>query len=346
MKFGIFDHVDATGDPLQTFYENRLKLSEVYDACGYHCYHVAEHHFTPLGLAASPSVYLSAVAQRTDRIKLGPCIYLMALYHPLRLVEEICMLDNMSGGRFQLGVGRGISPFEMGYYGIDHESSADIYHEAYQVVMQGLASNELTFHGKHFQYDRVPMTLRPVQRPHPPLWYGMGTEDAAAFCARNGMNTLSIGLADKVRPLTDSYKAEWEAQGRAMESLPLLGVSRHIVVAETDAEAQAIARRAYPRWHANLGYLWRRHNVPVARLEELYPPQWDAAAATGAVIAGAPDTVRRYVEEQADMAGVNYFCGWFAFGDMTFMESARSARLFADHVMPFAADTAATARSA
>src|SRR5579863_192174 len=87
MKFGVFDHVDSTGTDLGTHLENRLKIAEAYDRCGIHGYHVAEHHGTPLGLAPSPSVFLSAVIQRTKRLRIGPLIFLLPLYHPLRLIE-------------------------------------------------------------------------------------------------------------------------------------------------------------------------------------------------------------------------------------------------------------------
>src|SRR6202049_1356128 len=117
MKFGVFDHVDRGDLPLGEHYENRLKLIEAYDRLGIRTYHVAEHHATPLGLAPSPSVYLSAVAQRTRRVRFGPLVYLLPYYHPIRLIEEICMLDQLSGGRLEFGLGRGVSPVEATLYG-------------------------------------------------------------------------------------------------------------------------------------------------------------------------------------------------------------------------------------
>ena len=107
LEFGIFDHVDRHDGPLSDFYEDRLKLIEAYDRAGIYGYHCAEHHSTPLGMAPSPSVYLAAIAQRTRRLNFGPLVYTLALYHPLRLAEEICMLDQMSRGRFLLGIGVG-----------------------------------------------------------------------------------------------------------------------------------------------------------------------------------------------------------------------------------------------
>src|SRR3954451_7168494 len=135
MEFGIFDHVDSNGLPLAEFYEARLKLVEAYDRGGFYAYHVAEHHATPLGLAASPSVYLATVAERTERLKFGPLVYTLPLYHPLRLIEEICMLDQMSGGRFQVGGGRGILPIEVGFYGIDPDKLVQMFVEAFDVLM-------------------------------------------------------------------------------------------------------------------------------------------------------------------------------------------------------------------
>ena len=114
MKFGVFDHMDRGLVPLAQQYEERLKLIEAYDRAGFFCYHLAEHHATPLGMAPSPAVFLSAVAQRTKRMRLGPLVYILSLQNPLRAYEDICMLDHLSNGRLELGLGRGVSPVEIG----------------------------------------------------------------------------------------------------------------------------------------------------------------------------------------------------------------------------------------
>jgi len=113
MEFGVFDHLDRTGQALPDFYEDRLKIAAAYDAAGFYAYHIAEHHSTPLGMAPSPNIFLAAVAQRTRRIRLGPLVYLLPLYSPLRLIGEICMLDHLSHGRIEIGIGRGASPHEL-----------------------------------------------------------------------------------------------------------------------------------------------------------------------------------------------------------------------------------------
>src|SRR5215468_3654152 len=143
MKFGVFDHMDQAGVPLEQQFAERLRLIEAYDRLGFHAYHLAEHHGTPLGLAPSPGLFMAAVAQRTKRLRFGPLVYLLPLYHPLRLIEEICMLDHMSGGRLEVGVGRGVSPIEVGFYGVDPAEGPLRFAEALKVIRQGLTSEKL-----------------------------------------------------------------------------------------------------------------------------------------------------------------------------------------------------------
>src|SRR5712671_6333444 len=159
MEFGVFDHLDRYDIPLNEYYEARLKLIELYDSAGFYAYHLAEHHSTPLGMAPSPSVFLSAVAQRTRRLRFGPMVYALPLHHPLRLIEEICMVDQMSGGRLEIGFGRGSVPEELVYYGAKPEEAQQVYAEALELIIKGLTESSLTFHGRYFNFDDVPMEL-------------------------------------------------------------------------------------------------------------------------------------------------------------------------------------------
>src|ERR1700726_2714627 len=129
MKFGFFDYIDDRGEPLHKTYDDRLALLQAAEAAGFCGYHLTEHHSTPLSMTPSPSVYLAAAARETRRIRLGALLYLLPLYHPVRLLEELCMLDHLSGGRVDIGGGRGISPMEFGAYDIDfNQSGADFEH--------------------------------------------------------------------------------------------------------------------------------------------------------------------------------------------------------------------------
>ena len=149
MKIGLFDHVERADRSLATLFDERLAFVTAADEAGIYCLHVAEHHCTPLNMVPVPGVYLGAVARATKRIRLGPLVYLLPLYSPLRLIEEICMLDHLSYGRLEVGVGRGVSPFELNYHKIDHEASREIFADAYACISAGLVSDTLSYAGKH-----------------------------------------------------------------------------------------------------------------------------------------------------------------------------------------------------
>jgi len=333
MKFGIFDHVDDSGLPLAEHLEARLRMAEVYDECGFYSYHVAEHHGTPLGHSPSPSVFLSALSQRTKRLRFGPLVYLLPLYHPLRLIEEIAMLDALSGGRFEFGFGRGISPIEMGFYGIDMAEQVERTAEAREVVMKGLTSDRLDHQGRFYQFDDVPMLQRPVQRPHPPLWYGTNVPGSVARCAQERLNMVTLATGEAKAAMPAAYREAYAAAGGAPGDIPLIGLGRHIVVADTDEEAKALARPAFARWRAHFVLLWEQRGAdnPFVRS---FPKDWEAVEASGAACAGSPATVRDFVAREAAAAGFTYFVGQFAFGDLSADQVSRSARLFAAEVMP------------
>src|SRR5262245_46196785 len=262
MEFGVFDHLDRYGGALADYYEDRLKIAEAYDRAGFYAYHIAEHHATPPGMAPSPSVFLAAVAQRTTRLRFGPLVWPMPLHHPLRLIEEICMLDQLSGGRLELGFGRGAAPIELEYYGIDPQDAQEIYAEAVELVLEGLTHKVLDFKGRRFSFSGVPMEIEPLQKPHPPIWYGVHAPESAERPARRNLNVVSLDPPNETRLSMDRYRTIWPQVHARTSAFPKLGLGRFIVVAPSDAAALALARRAYLVWHASFTHLFRRHGRP------------------------------------------------------------------------------------
>ena len=332
MQFGVFDHLDRNNLPLQEYYEGRLKLAEAYDEAGFYAYHVAEHHSTPLGMAPSPSVFLSAVAQRTRRLRFGPLVYALPLYHPMRLIEEICMLDQMSGGRLDIGFGRGASQIESAMYGNDPAKAELMYVEGLELIMRGLTQKSLDFHGQFYSFDDVPMELEPLQKPHPPVWYGVHSPVSAERAARQRLNIVSLDPADKTRTFTDRFRQVWHDTESIETSKPMIGLGRFIVIAATDEEAIHIARRAYPKWHRSFNYLFnlRGGKGPVHQR----PADLETLIKIGQGIAGSPNTVTEFLKAQMTESGANYVVGQFAFGDLSLSEILRSLELFTRHVMP------------
>jgi alkanesulfonate monooxygenase SsuD/methylene tetrahydromethanopterin reductase-like flavin-dependent oxidoreductase (luciferase family) len=332
MQFGVFDHLDRNDLPLQAYYEGRLKLAEAYDQAGFYAYHVAEHHSTPLGMAPSPSVFLSAVAQRTHRLRFGPLVYALPLYHPMRLIEEICMLDQMSGGRLDIGFGRGASQIESAMYGNDPGKAELMYVEGLELIMRGLTHKSIDFRGQFYSFDDVPMELEPLQKPHPPVWYGVHSPVSAERAARQGLNIVSLDPADTTRTFTDRFCQVWRENENRQTREPMIGLGRFIVIAATDEEAIRIARRAYPRWHRSFNYLFnlRGGKGPVHQR----PADLETLIKIGQGIAGSPNTVREFLKAQMKESGANYLVGQFAFGDLSLSEILCSLELFTQNVMP------------
>ena len=333
LKFGIFDHLDDNGLPLGEFFEQRLKLIEEIERLGFAGYHLAEHHSTPLGHAASPSVFLASAFTRTKTLRMGPLVYVLPLHHPLRVYEEICMLDHLSGGRLMMGIGRGGALIEHQRYGVDPKDAPAMYHEAFAVMTVAFESEVVNFEGKYYRYKDYLVQAKPVQKPHPPIWYGAPSPDAIPWAAPRNVSVVSLGPATRAKAIATRYRQEWTALGRPPETLPHIGVTRHIVVADTDEKAKAIARATYPRWASAIAFLWKRSQMDFV-LKEIYPPDWDALEKIGHGIAGAPETVRAYLDALARETGINYVLCQMIFGDIGFEDAKHSLELFGRDVMP------------
>jgi alkanesulfonate monooxygenase SsuD/methylene tetrahydromethanopterin reductase-like flavin-dependent oxidoreductase (luciferase family) len=331
VKYGVMDHVDDSGRAPHDHYEARLRFVETLDQVGFYSYHVAEHHGTPLGFAPSPNIYLSAVAQRTRQLRFGPMVYVAGLYHPMRLAEEICMLDQMSGGRLQLGIGRGAVAIEQDIYGIAAQTAAQRYEEARDIVLTALTSTHVDVAGEFFQVRDFPMVLQCLQKPRPPIWYGLGHPEGAVWAAAVAANVMSLRPAAVARPALERYREEWLKLGRSEQELPFMGVCRHVVVAETDAEARAAARTAFARWRASLSALWDQRGVAFPMP---MPTQWDELEEKGMAIAGTPQRVAAYVRAENAAVGGNFILCQMMFGDMPLEFAQHSARLFAFEVAP------------
>src|SRR3954469_266247 len=136
LAFGLFDWIDAApGGPVGEVYEDRLRLQSEADRDEFAVYHLAEHHGAPLGLSPSPAVFLAAAARETTRIRLAPATVLVPLFPPLRLVEEIGMLDHLSGGRLEIGVGKGSSPHEAAMFGLTGPQPAERFEEMMAAIL-------------------------------------------------------------------------------------------------------------------------------------------------------------------------------------------------------------------
>jgi alkanesulfonate monooxygenase SsuD/methylene tetrahydromethanopterin reductase-like flavin-dependent oxidoreductase (luciferase family) len=342
MKIGLFDHVEHAGRPLATLFDERIAFAKAADDAGIYCLHVAEHHATPLNMVPVPGVYLGAVARATKRMRLGPLVYLLPLYSPLRLIEEICILDHLSYGRLEVGVGRGISPFELKYHRIEHDESRDIFIDAFECISAGLTADRLSYNSARFSYEDVPIALRPLQQPHPAFWYGSSNTIGSTWAGERGLHFVTLGPMATAKANIAAFKEAFAKRGRAAHPKAefaggvAIGVQRHIFIADTDEEARRFARPAMNAHLAHLNWLRDMHGVTglVSRLNVPRGADYEACVADGTVISGTPEKVCAEIERQVQELGVNYLLTYLFLGTMSLNEALRSLQLFASEVMP------------
>jgi alkanesulfonate monooxygenase SsuD/methylene tetrahydromethanopterin reductase-like flavin-dependent oxidoreductase (luciferase family) len=342
MKIGLFDHVEDGSRPLTTLFDERLMFAAAADAAGIYCLHVAEHHATPLNMVPVPGVYLGAVARATRRMRFGPLVYLLPLYSPLRLIEEISMLDHLSYGRLDVGVGRGVSPFELKYHKVEHDQSREIFIDAFKCLSAGLVTDSLSYNGPHYIYENVPIALRPLQQPHPPFWYGSSNEIGSTWAGEHGLHFITLGPTPFAKANITAYRAALEKRGAPAQpkaEFPcgaVIGVQRHIFVADTDAEAIRFGKPAMEVHLANLNWLRAKHGATglTSRLNVPRGATFEAGVADGSVIAGSPQTVRAEIERQVAELGINYLLTYLFLGTMSLADALRSLQLFSSEVMP------------
>ena len=339
MKFGLFDHVDQNDRPLAKQFDERLQFVAAADEAGFYAYQVAEHHGTPLNMVPHPGTYLGAVARATKQIRLGALVFLLPLYTPLRLLEELAILDHLSHGRLDIGIGRGVSPFELNFHKVKHEQSRDIFLDAYDCLLKGFTQDELNHDGPFFTYSKVPMILKPLQKPYPPIWYASSAEFGSRWAGERGLHFSTLGSIENAKKNIGAYKEAYAKRGTPAHPKPeisgglVLAANRQLVVAETLEEARKIAKPAHELHHEKIMWLQNR-NVMTINYTQNIVAGFDDAVKAGSVIVGTPDTVRADIERQVKAIGINHMNFSMFFGNMTLDQALRSQRLFAQEVMP------------
>jgi alkanesulfonate monooxygenase SsuD/methylene tetrahydromethanopterin reductase-like flavin-dependent oxidoreductase (luciferase family) len=310
---------------------------------------LTEHHFIEYGLSVSPAVLAAAAAVRTRRVRIGLAAAILPFHDPIRLAEELAIVDVLSGGRLDVGVGRGNRPVEFEGYRVPQIESRERFEEVLAIMLRAWTLERFSYEGRHYRIPDVRVIPKPLQRPHPPLYVVCTSAETIEATALRGLpmlNSLLRGSAEQLVTSRDTYVNACRKAGRSEVEIATLlgrwGVSRHIYVAPTDAEAQAEAKDAELWYQEAL----RRFLIP-ERIETLHPLlqpgframaerldriTWDRLVAE-TVAFGSPDTVADKIEEFRRI-GVGEVLCWMNFGGLPSDKVRRSMELFAGEVMP------------
>jgi alkanesulfonate monooxygenase SsuD/methylene tetrahydromethanopterin reductase-like flavin-dependent oxidoreductase (luciferase family) len=338
--FGIFDSFDLGHSTPGEVLGRRLDFAVAAEQAGIGHYHVTEHHGTPLSVCPSPNLFLAALSQRTSAMRIGALVNVLPAYHPLRLAEEIAILDQLTGGRLDLGVGSGVSPYELGYFGVDMAQAKAVYAEMLDAVTTALSTGAMRHEGTLVPSVDAELSVTPVQRPHPPLWYASSNTKTAEWAGERGVNFVGRWNGGGFVPAVHAYWDAWRRGAGAASgaAVPRIGMAARVYIGETDASAAERFRKADDVYLRRLLKLWHDHgnHNPDAAFNT------DTALAAGNSLAGAAETVRDHLVEQVRQAPVNYFEVTLAFGDLTADETHASLSAFAETVMPAVREAAAS----
>ena len=327
MKLGVLQFFSWPGrhGTLQEVYARALERIEIMDRTGFDAVWLAEHHFTTYSVCPSVHMVGTLAAARTKRLRIGTAVSLAALYHPLRLAEEVALLDLLSGGRVNWGAGRGFAPSEFTAFGVPIEESAERFREAVEIVLKAWTGDRFSYKGTHFSFDDIELLPKPLQQPHPPTWMAATSESAIDWAASRGFSILMdphssmAEVGAKRRRYRDKLaEAGFSDAGR---DIPM---ARLLALAPTTAEAEAIARRG-AQWLVD-SYAGPQH-ARGKSVQRTYDGKDPAQHYVDSVILhGTPASVVEQISRLKEEIGLNYL--------MCAPLSRESFRLLADEVLP------------
>ena len=354
MQFSYFSHVWAKPEmsPYQR-YEQLCRELELCDQVGFNHAFCVEHHFRPdESWMSAPSLFSVAAGIKTKNLRIGPMGFIPALYYPLRLVEEIAIIDQMLGGRMELGLVPGINPAYFEPFGGGHENRKSPTLEF--VAYLRAAFNEeqpFSYEGENFRTKNANLSVLPMQKPHPPIWMQSRDPKTLEFCAREGINTgyFLVFPHKEAGPIYRKYIQDWDNAG--WPDKPKIAHSTVVYVDETDEKAMRVAReraaRAYEGFlparkkGESIEDLLKRYTAPYIERGDLKSIKnrlnlfnADHIFDNEIMFVGSPDTVTRQLKAASEIGLFNTFMGEFNFADLPEEDLMRSIRLFAEGVIP------------
>lgn len=313
------------------YYRQVLEEVELAEELGWECFMFNEHHFLGYGgLVANPAVLLAAAAARTTRIRLGPCIAILPLRHPLVSAEDYAMVDAISGGRLEFGIGSGNTEMDYRVFGVTRENDRQRLHEALDVILKTWGNGRSSHRGNFWQFEELTLYPRPIQQPHPPIWVAGTSAEGLGWAGRNGYNIMTVGHPhppEKVRLGVEAWKQGLiEAGFDPKQKRCQLHVRTH--VNESDERAKEIAIPAISRYDA-ISRIGRRSLTATPAEYD-----WETMLATGRNNYGTPDQVIQGIHNAMRHYYFDTLTTTFNFGGIPHAVITKSMRLFAREVMP------------
>jgi alkanesulfonate monooxygenase SsuD/methylene tetrahydromethanopterin reductase-like flavin-dependent oxidoreductase (luciferase family) len=343
MKFGTFlftQYADHTKD--QQGIEETLAEARLSEELGMEAVWLAEHHFDGTCVYVDPISFAAALSQATKRVQIGFAVIQASLHHPIRLAEQLSLLDHLSRGRLIVGLGRGsmFNNYEYKAYEIDPASSRERFEEIEEILLKGWAGGPVKHRGKFWNFEFPMLRPRPFTKPHPPLVHSIVSEQSTIAFAKKASPFLMAGPADAIVKRAELYRRTMREAGHGEDTIARVFANswawQHVVVSETDDKAVALG---LPAFQGMMGYRASLEANPVfGEIAKLVGPR----QLPRSLVAGAPDTVAAQLAPLKE-AGIGGLILRFRIGELPHVDAVNSMRLFKDRVAPKLRDAQAEA---
>ncbi len=336
MEFGLFfEWPNPELRNWQTLFDESVEQIQLSEELGFDYCLLAEHHFSNYGMSPSPLLQALRIGERTKKIRIGTAALILSMWQPLRVAEEVAVLDNFLDGRFICGVGRGYHPYELGGFGIDPVETRQRFAETLDVMMKAWTSEtSFTYEG---QYIKVPEPIsvfpKPRQRPHPPMWLAGTSADSMVIAAERDLMPMASALSgqDVLRSQLEIYFGSLQNQGKAIDELEL-GLDIMIYVAPTDEEARK--EIAQVRWQMRALQALVRRQVTNGKVDVVpVADELDDETFEERLFFGSPETVIRKLKRYGEL-GATRLIAWTQIGGIQHEKIMRSVRLMGEEVIP------------
>src|SRR5215210_6326823 len=303
----------------QEIYTRGIELAQAAETLGYRNVWLGEHHFSTYGYLSRPLQLASYIAAKTTRLRVGTAVIVVPLHHPLIIAEEIAMLDLLSGGRCDIGLGRGYQRYEFERFGLQLDTDGTRWNDSIDILLKSFEGKPFSYEGKLFKIPESVVFPRTVQKPHPPIWITAQSPYSLEAAVRRGFNVLTGGFGVPLDRLAEFGKLFERVVAEAKPAKrPLVGVQRAIYVTKDAADAREAAEQA--RWNMRVTLSLRNNYervehgnaIPVPAQTE--PDMEDLLDRY--LIIGTPDTCIRQIKRLKDVVGITHFNCSFWLGDM------------------------------
>ena len=343
MKFALFSHLPwPEGTDPKRIFEQTTEEFQYGEELGFHSAWLAEHHFSRYGLGSSSLVLAGSIAAQTKTIRLGTAVLVPPLHHPVRLAEDTATVDSISGGRLDVGFGRGTAGYEHSGLNVDREDSQGRFQESISVIQGLWTTSEYSHRGQYFQVEQATLVPPPVQKPHPPIYLAATRTQATLEYVASTGHSLMVGVVQDTPDALDLCRRFVKLSQKAGHNVPMSRIPffRYFYVADSEAQARKDSQDAL-NWTLDMSQ-WRRTFTMGSevnhRLEDWrktrseLPPSYDYLFQHRAII-GTPDQCVAKIKDLQEQ-GIDYFGCNFSFGGLEHNKLLRSMKLFSQEVMP------------